>query len=608
MKYIRATVPVNDANLTTDCNTIAGEMVNTMTGITYYVNGVLVDKPMPGYNTYTIDNIEFEVHPNMGCVMLLMNNTSIAPYLISQCSRMFDAIFTKFNKKAKIPVGMSGTTQYLCIDENAETKISDIKYFTDQAIQKAGSQYHFVWFIYNYTALDLSPLYVPYFTTTNGGSEYRRLSLSSIIYDDTNITELDNGYKGPDFPLLNKYSVYKKNLVCERPINVHYIYGIAKEIAKNFMQVDLKNSYYRKMTDNIFWLKWDNVKPRKQYSACIPWPEQIELCKQQELPYYDTVSIANTSDDISKNLETKEEIDKSTDPNEQDYRCFMTNIPIYEDCYVFDIYRQHIVEEIEVKDLDKYIKNGYTEYDKKEVVSAKKKKNAVIGTKAQNAKGKRGKKLTKKNTKSRKPKRNRNRNNSDEDNDNNNDNNSDNNSDNDNADNNGEDKSDNENDNTGGSLEEKKTAASTKNNKIYVDKAVNHKQPIHILISPYAMHCMNERLNGADIFKKFTDSEIIVYRTFCPRTCKQVINSLKEPDDSNMHFCSSVTDAYKNALHAFNEYINCVNVYNYESQYNGKTYSLFSKINMSHLLSGNNNKVLCLMDAVDWYSSYQDFC
>jgi hypothetical protein len=619
MKYIKGSTINNRNVLACDINILAGEMVNTMTGTTYYVNGVLVDKPMPGYNTYTIGSVEFELHPNIGCVILLSSESSIASELEIKSKELFELVAVKFNKRPKLSPGMKGTTQYIYIDENRESNAAHIVYCVDVAATPSpNSRGVFTWYIYTMVGLNKSPLYIPFLTGLSIPREEKQLSLCTVLYDGMSALNLPNGYKSPNFPLYSDYSNYSKGIICDKPIIVDVYAGINIEIAKNFVDIKSTDQFGKLGTvmDNIYWIRWENVKPRKSSNDIISWVDQIKLAAQQELPYYDNVDVKSADDtdtgmsvntdnmDATADIDTKYNISDGKNSDKfDDYKCFITGIPIYQDCYVLDIYQQEIDEQIDIKDLDTALSAGAKLYQEPVVVQESKKKTKVLGGKAQNAKGKRGKKLQA--TKKVKKTSSRRRESDSE------------NSDNDTGitfeskeDNSDDDEADEVDDTS--NLEEKKTSRVINGVSVNVKKlpkkkggdavetvkitqTIIHKEPVHILVSPFAMHYIDKTFTAAGLLEKLTRSKAIIYRTFCPRTCKDVINSL--PDE--------VGQTYKNALHAFNKSANMktVNGWTYlKATDQTREYNLVSSVGMMDVLQPATGKVLCIN--ADKYSRF----
>ena len=128
---------------------------------------------------------------------------------------------------------------------------------------------------------------------------------------------------------------------------------------------------------------------------------------------------------------------------------------------------------------------------------------------------------------------------------------------------------------------------------VKIKRNVEYDKPIHLLISPYAAHCINNFTDGVEYFTKKTECKVIVYRTFCPRTRKDVIDSL--PIDNK---------TYKNMLYAFDKSITLENTGNnksYRSNYNSKTYKLLRNINIDNILTIDKSLVVGLLNIPSGY-------
>jgi hypothetical protein len=336
------------------------------------------------------------------------------------------------------------------------------------------------------------------------------MSLSSIIYAEKNIFLLPHGYRSPDFPLAEDYVSVKNKLINTKLIRCDPKSGIHGEILSNFTTINdnpYDHSYvgsrqlksWKKINDNIFWIKWDNVRPRKKIDCALPWQEQI---KRGNLPIYGFDD--ETNDESPSKLDKK--LNKTIKFKNEDYRCFVTNAPIYEDCYIIDIYKQQIIESVPVDELDEALLNGakiYTEPVEENKNTRRRRGQNIRSTKV---------------------------------------------------------------------LPKKKNIVDRKFVKII--RMIYPKEPVHILISPYAAHY----LDAIKQFELTTMSKVIIYRTFCPRTCKDVIDSLEQDE------------LYKKTLHAFNKGFEATCV-TYKSVMSDVSYQLFENMTTLDFLYANDGVI-----------------
>ena len=213
-------------------------------------------------------------------------------------------------------------------------------------------------------------------------------------------------------------------------------------------------------------------------------------------------------------IEEYKECDLRQKVNNENPRCFITGIPIYEDCYVVDIYKQTVVKEINISELEEEKNQGSVVVENKNEVRKK-------------------------------------------------------------------------------SNRKQKAIKSTNIKTVTIEKTVLYDEPIHILLSPYIVHFDNEFdfivPNISFSFNRFTKSDVIVYRTFCPRLAGDVINNL--PKDQY----------YKNILLAFNGVFNNTKDC-YESHFQQKKYVILKSI-------FTNNKILSLKNEsnITICSSYEKY-
>jgi hypothetical protein len=481
MKYLRATVD-GDTNINghelLNIDRIVGEMINIDSGITYYDDYVYINKGKPGHNTYIINEVGYEVHPNIGVVYIFdkNNNISISDIINTHRNKRF-----LLNNKQQLPTtsGIIPTTQYVCV--TSETEICLINYVKNAQIKHFDikSEYNFTWYIYtDLGIINNSSWYIPFINGKNVSQSVQLLSLSTIVLDYDTCFNLPNGHCSPNLPLIEDYSLYKSGYIYNKPIYLNCMYGIRHEIASHFTKIpEFNREISNLVSDPIYWIKWENVKPRALIKCHIPWEDQV---KNASLKYY------NDYNDEDNNMNPR---DNAINEN---YVCFITGIPIYEDCYVFDIYEQYVIEDINVDDLDNAIALGAKLYIEKDFVPVKNKYEL-------RGRSKKVKKNVKTNIVDKKV---------------------------------GLDISGtpNENEDINKLIVEvmpKRKGQKKSDKYTKIVRIKQHDEPIHILISPYAMHVkLFGDISLYQYFKNTTMSKIIMYRTFCPRLCIDVINTL----------------------------------------------------------------------------------
>jgi hypothetical protein len=345
MKYFRTT-----GNQTKDLERIAGEMINISLCSTYYEDGILLDNPKLSHNSYLIDSVEYEIHPNCGLVIFRVPDNSYMHTLIEPKFReMMVKLGNKFGMK-KAGTGISGTTQYMMI----ENKTAALGHVDIQIVGGAGRRFfenfpasaNFIWCIVeNDDASEHLP--VAGYSHKNFPQVEKLLSLSSIIYDANDTFNLPDGDRSPDFPSITSYNSYKKGLIFDKKITYSANVGLTVEIAKiygiaNYTKYIENKCYELPLTvvsRPIRYVKWKNIRPHTSFEGALSWIEQINK--------------GSLDEDI--NCETDDDIrlQKKSEKNEIQ-RCYITGCPIYEDCYVFDIYERKIIEYIPAADIKKY--------------------------------------------------------------------------------------------------------------------------------------------------------------------------------------------------------------------------------------------------------------
>ena len=315
MKFFR------NANMHLLTRRIVGEMINIMFGETYFdENGNILSEKKPNHNSYIIDSVEYQVTPNIGFIHVIGTDdlfNTLASTLEDSYKDLIGAVTVKFGLP-RLQTAEVISTQYLTVTNTTNGKFPEIKIVCSaQPLTDLSTFTTFVWNIIkgnvpvsNYTKKRRNVIY----------------SLSSIVVDTTDSISLPDGYKHCDFPSYLNYT--KGTSLHIEPIDYHPSYGIHRELVKHYDDVE---------------------KPKKKQRFSI-------ICRPVYLAKWEWLKLYSINPD--SNISRSEQIKMGlfdTEPNEEvTYRCFITNAPIYDDCYVFDIKSRIVVEVIDEKCLQDY--------------------------------------------------------------------------------------------------------------------------------------------------------------------------------------------------------------------------------------------------------------
>lgn len=371
MKYRK--INVADAN---KYNTIAGEMLNIEFNKQYYIDGKLQDDvPNKPYNVFNIKSVEYELHPNFGCLIVL-GNQNVTKLSSKSLRRIYANMRCELESRLRgqhhpprTDIGEIGTTQYLYIKKishESSSTILDAKVRTSRYSYNTDS--HFVWKLvmaapdsrinYNHTMFYIPDYSRPYNNYHIHDNNIFLLSTSSLLIDVDDVLDLEDGYSSLDYPDITDYSIYKQNKIARNRIHCNYIFGINKHIAWYYSGYEflLKNTYnYAPVVDKLtrYWIKWEDVHYKKKVNCEISWLDQLK------------------SGNLYKQFHQNKSLDRKSAIKE-DPRCFVTDIPIYEDCYVLDIYYRWVIDYIDPKMVDVGIKIGLIKKAKGGAIKKKK--------------------------------------------------------------------------------------------------------------------------------------------------------------------------------------------------------------------------------------------
>lgn len=344
----------NNGTFAQSLRKIVGEIVNITYNKTYYVDGVLQDKPKTKHNLYICESIEYEIIPNMGYLYLYRKDDmhdagsfseideSTVRVIAVEFGKMLNEVVSKFGyENVSIPIAQPGTTQYLLMNNPADKQQQGVVKFTeniDVTIDNL-AETDFVWQIIS------KEVEIPYVTPNT------TKSLASIIFDEIGIFDLPDGYRNANFPSLAEYKIATSGRLSQNLLVANINLGLTFEIPKHYMpaeELDALLDYPKKKTNKI---RYIGEETNAIFTQC---QRVIHFVKYEWLRFYesDKYSDLNIYKQVKYGM-----FDKELDPDDERTSkpvCFITGIPIYGDCYVFDIYRQQIEEMINEDDLDKY--------------------------------------------------------------------------------------------------------------------------------------------------------------------------------------------------------------------------------------------------------------
>jgi len=295
MRYFRSS-----KNVRQDAAIIAGEMINIMTGKTYYINGVQQEKPIAGHNKYTIDGLEYDIGVVMGHILLLHDTPIELATVVQQIltSVLLSNVYYYGS-------GWKITNQYVHCESKTEITPSDVNILIDQPYAARYDPLHlFTWYIKSGLQIDLALSTGPH----EQGS-YHLQAISTIILDNRDLLHIDHGLKQINYPNYKQYAAYRDGRLLSKVINIDPCAGIYFELAslyyKDFSTGGLSTFAY-KFDEPVYWIKWSEVKPR-----CLNYKQ---LMLQIDTGFKD--------------------IEYSTSKN---LVCAFSGVPIFDDCYVVDV-------------------------------------------------------------------------------------------------------------------------------------------------------------------------------------------------------------------------------------------------------------------------------
>ena len=282
-----------------DLYVIVGEMINYMTNTCYYKNGKLVDRLIREYNSYTIDNITYNVKTNNGIIFYLCNEK-----ITNTLYALFNNVFQIMINNAKTKFGPIIMQHYISYDSRFMYEYFEYELDPNEHdyINSKNQKNIFNWEILNENKFKFGVeerRFYPYsFNCITYHKNYFTIGHDQII---TRIITEDDCI------------VTKNNKILLEYLSYDPYYGIIK----NFNTDHTKLTFKYTIPSDIPWIKWESLIPLKN-----------DTTQSHRRAYY-IYAILNTN--------KKEYYTIPRDNNK--INCFITGVPIYGLCYVIIYYK-----------------------------------------------------------------------------------------------------------------------------------------------------------------------------------------------------------------------------------------------------------------------------
>lgn len=286
-------------NKEADLYVIVGEMINFMTNVCYYKDGKLVDRLIREYNTYTIDNIAYNIKTNTGIVFYLCNEK-----ITYNLYTLFNNVFQIMVMNAKKKFGPIIMQHYISKDSRFMYEYFEYELDPNEHdyINSKHQKHIFNWELLNESKFKY-------------GAEERRCypySFNCITYHKNYFT-VEHDQILTRMITNDDLIVIKNNTILYESLSYDPYYGIIKNFNYDCSKITLKYA----IPSDIPWIKWESIIPLKNTSSrsYIRSSYMYHILDTNKKEYY---KIPRDNNIIT---------------------CFITGAPIYGLCYVIVYYK-----------------------------------------------------------------------------------------------------------------------------------------------------------------------------------------------------------------------------------------------------------------------------
>jgi hypothetical protein len=331
---------IKNANELASIRLICKAMINMeQNKCIYDINGELNDAETAKtpFNSYNYKRVNFNININIGMVLFYTNSNITISAVLQTMINIFNEL--NINKSDDTPINhvVSGlkngtsikSTHHTLVKRSAD--ISTMPPTTDSVINVRGyrklimnandfkkvhmfgSQY--IWCV---NIVSCNYINIPELSEKFLSDEYLSRAVSTIVYDNKNLFNVDHGTKQLNYPSLDQYT--QASMVIKNPIKLCYRFGLDCQIISYYTDMDLK---YIPYPDHLAYHLIDSPKAFR-VDLKKSWLNQIRETFNYEL---------------QEELESK--CSESGKPPFPMDLCFITRMPLYNYAYMLDIFSVH---------------------------------------------------------------------------------------------------------------------------------------------------------------------------------------------------------------------------------------------------------------------------
>lgn len=334
---------------------ICEQIVNLIFSKAYFVNGQINPNPKP--ILYQTDTFDYEFHGNVMNILILAE-TAVEAKLNSM---IFDEIKRKVNelKAAKIylPFCMPDCSQYTTI-EVTNVSLAYIHYGAQKAVPQP----------FEYVIYFVDPKeYIAEIISEQISCEQD--PLWTCIIDCKNVFAWSDGHLNIGFPVFNDLTLVKSGQIFPEHLSLNgQRHILIEEIAKIFghrkkLSVKDPSIFDKKLDLTNYTEKNEDMLDHGMYYSVYdldfndPAFKPIARMPNTSNPIVDILQGSLQNEPKGATVDDGFEYEDS----KKELVCYITGIPLYDEAYVLDIYRQKFVRRIKAEDISKY--PGATQVD-----------------------------------------------------------------------------------------------------------------------------------------------------------------------------------------------------------------------------------------------------
>lgn len=317
----------------------------------FNVNGILNTNNKKPFNNFVYQDVNYEMTVSMGVLLLYIPFNSTIKYgeIEQRLIHNFRENIGLDDYDIKVPINThpyNSTNYTLLTTEYTDSTSTIASNIGGKVYRRIINNIHdvrkgcesgskFIWLL---QIIDRPYLQIPELSVRIPNKIHLMRSISTIIYDGTQLFNVKHGLHQLDYPSLSQYNMFKNNQILDEPIHISQISGLDYEIARCYDNTISNKLLFSGSTNTLF-----STVDHTKFKIRRPNPEK-KWYQQLSEPF-----------DFDEQEYLERNIKETGKPVFHNDICFIMGIPLYKKAYLLKVSYIPKMEDVDNKKYNSYI-------------------------------------------------------------------------------------------------------------------------------------------------------------------------------------------------------------------------------------------------------------